>query len=83
MDLSQVLIVPSFKNINFSVFLSRPILLIVLVLFFLVYSVLSSVIIYHWNAYGMKSYGILAMESLFLFVSLVLFVIAGTAMTYF
>ncbi len=83
MDLSEVLIVPSFKNINFSVFLSRPILLVVFVVFFLIYAVLTAVIIYHWKAYGMKSPGIIAMEGIFLFVSLVLFVIAGTSMTYF
>ena len=83
MDLSDVLIVPTFNNINLSVFISRPILLVLLVIFFLIYSVLSGVILYHWKAYGMRSHGILLAESLFLFVSLVLFVIAGTAMTYF
>ena len=83
MDLSEVLVVPSFDNINFSVFLSRPILLVVFVVFFLVYAVLSGIVIYHWKAYGMKGRGVLVAESLFLFVSLVLFVVSAVAMTYF
>lgn len=83
MDMTDVLIVPKFSNINFSIFLSRPILLILLVIFFLIYSILSGVILYHWKSYGMKGPGVLLAESLFLFVSLVLFVIAGVSMTYF
>ena len=83
MDLSEVLITPTFNNINFSVFLSKPILMIVFVVFFLVYSVLSGVIIYHWNAFGMKSGGIVIAESVFLFVSVVLFVVAGLTITYY
>ncbi len=83
MDTADILIVPKFSNINFSIFLSRPVLLVVLVVFFLIYSVLSGVILYHWKSYGMKGSGVLLAESLFLFVSLVLFVVAGISVTYF
>ena len=83
MDMTDVLIVPKFSNINFSIILSRPILLILLVVFFLIYAILSGVILYHWKSYGMKGRGVILAETLFLFVSLVLFVIAGVSMTYF
>lgn len=83
MDFTEVLITPSFKNIHFSVFLSRPILLIVLGLFLSVYVVLSSIIIYHWHAYGMKSKGVYLAETVFLLVTIVLFALSAVSITYF
>ncbi len=83
MDFREMLIIPSFENINFSVFIGRPILLIFLFCFFLIYSILSLIIIYHWHAYGMRSYGVLIAESLFLSVSVGLFIFAGLSLTYF
>ncbi len=83
MDVSQILITPDFSKINFSVFVSKPILYLLLALFFIVYAILASILFFHWRAYGMRSKSILIAETLFLFVSLILFVTAGVTLTYF
>lgn len=74
---------PAFPNIHLSFFINLPVLMAILVLFFVVYSIISYVIIYHWSTYGMKSHGILVAETFFLFVSVVLFVTSGLALYYF
>ena len=76
-------VTPIFSHIKLSLFINMPVLLSVLVLFFIVYAVITSVIVYHWLAYGMKGHGILVAETLFLFVSAVLFVVSGLALVYF
>lgn len=82
MELSQFNF-PDFLNIDISFMFSTQVLLIVLVLFFIIYAIVSGVLIYHWSAYGMRSPGILVAETLFLFVSMALFVFAGLAISYF
>lgn len=57
--------------------------MIVLVLFFIAYIIISAVLFYHWTSYGMRSAGILVGETLFTLVSVVLFVVAGLAIHYF
>lgn len=79
----EMLIIPSFPELNISFVLNIPVLLVILVLFFIFYSVITSVLVYHWRAYGMKSAGILAAESLFFAVSVILFVTAGVSLFYF
>ena len=76
-------LIPTLPHINFSSFINLPILLIILGLFFVAYASVGGVLMYHWSAYGMKSQGVLVAESLFLFVSVVLFVTAGLALYYF
>lgn len=80
--------IPSIIPLNLFAFkldyiLNRPVLFIVFCLFFLVYSVLTAVLVYHWNNYGMRSKGILFAESLFFLVSISLFVVAGLSIYYF
>lgn len=79
----EMLIVPSFPKLSLDYLLNVPVLMVILVLFLIFYSVVTSVLVYHWRAYGMKSKGILAAESLFFAVSVVLFVSAGVSLFYF
>ena len=74
--------IPNFLHISPS-FINLPILLIILALFFMAYAGVSGVLMYHWSAYGMKSQGVLVTETLFLFISVILFVIAGLGLHYF
>lgn len=74
---------PSLGGFNMSFFFNTFALTAVLVVFFILYVVLSGVLIYHWRAYGMKSQAIVVTESLFIFVSAILFVVASLAIYYF
>ena len=76
-------IIPNLPHIQTSLFINIPVLVIVLLVFLFVYLVITSVLVYHWSAYGMQSKGILIGESLFIVVSAVLFVVSGLAITYF
>jgi len=73
----------SFSIPNFFFFINTPVLIGVLVLFSIAYAVTTGVLIYHWSMYGMRNPGILVAETLFLFVSLALFVFSGLAISYF
>jgi hypothetical protein len=76
-------ILPSLPHLSGTFFINFPVLLVILVLFFICYSVIVYVLIYHWNSYGMGNSGILAGESLFLIVSVALFVLGGLALHYY
>ena len=82
MELPQF-VIPGLEHINLSWIINRPVLLIILGLFFVIYAIMTWVLMYHWSAYGMKSHGILVAKTLFLFVSTLLFVVSGLALTYF
>ena len=73
----------SIRDVNLSFFINRPVLFSILGLFFIMYLIVTWVLMYHWSAYGMKSQGVFAAETLFIFVSLVLFVFLGLAIYYF
>lgn len=77
------LLLPSFPNISLSFLVNTQVLLVVLVLFFILYAIISLVLFYHWSEYGMRSGGILLTETLFSLVSVVLFTIAGLAIYYY
>ncbi len=70
-------------HLKLSFLINVPVLIAILVLFACLYTVVSSVIVYHWHAYGMKSQGIVVAESLYFFVTIVLFVCAGVSLFYF
>lgn len=63
--------------------LHTPILYIILGIFSLGYLVISTILIYHWNTYGMRAQGVLVAEILYLFVSFSLFFIAVLSLYYF
>ena len=77
------LILPSLPHISASILLNKPLIMLILLLFFVVYSIISYILLYHWKAYGMKSRGIIIAEVLFFSVSIVLFIISGLAINYF
>jgi len=60
-----------------------PALHIFFIAFFVFYLIISIILLYHWNAYGMKSQGIIVAETLYVFVSLALFFFASLALYYF
>lgn len=82
-NISKVISVPNFGNIKIDTFLSRPILSIVLIVYLIGYISLGTILFYHWRAYGMKSSSIVFAETAFLFVSLILFVLAGVSISYY
>lgn len=63
--------------------LQTPILYVILGIFFLGYLIMSIILIYHWNTYGMRAQGVIVAEILYLFVSLALFSIAVLSLYYF
>lgn len=75
--------IPAFSAFNWTLFFNTPVLIGILVIYSAAYLTVTVVLIYHWSVYGMRSSGILVAETLFLFVSLILFVFAGLAITYF
>jgi hypothetical protein len=78
-----VLTLPAFPHISASLFINPTVLIFVLVAFCFLYILVSSVLMYHWSAYGMGSPGILVGETLFIFISVILFVISGLSIYYF
>ena len=82
METSQ-LIAPIFPNISLSFLANTPILLIVLVLFLILYVVVSSVLLYHWSEYGMRTGAVILAETVFVLVSLVLFAVSFLSLNYF
>lgn len=74
---------PVLPQIPLSIVFNTPVLTILLIVFGIFYGVVSLVLFYHWSAYGMKSPGILVAETLFSFISVILFVIASLAIHYF
>ncbi len=82
-NLSQLLSLPDFGKINVSTFITRPILSLVLFVYLVGYISLGSILFYHWRKYGMRSTSVIFAETAFLLVSLVLFVLAGVAVSYY
>jgi len=81
-----ITIFPSFLSlpqIRLSLFINIPVLIIFFFIFFVFYAIISSVIVYHWSAYGMKSRGIIIAEALFFGVSFALFAVATLSLFYF
>ncbi len=81
MQLPQL--IPALPHISTSFFINTPVLIGIMAVFLVLYLIISSVLVYHWHAYGMQSHGILVGETLFIFISAVLFVIAGLSINYF
>ncbi len=73
----------TFSSFSLAFLISPMTLYIVLILFGVVYIIVTSVLMYHWSAYGMRSPGILIGETLFVLVSLILFMVASLAIYYF
>jgi hypothetical protein len=77
-------ITPSlFPRIELSLVLNKPVFIILWVIFFVGYAAVTSILIYHWSTYGMHNTKVITSETLFTTVSVVLFVVAGLAISYF
>jgi hypothetical protein len=68
---------------KFAFLFNVPVLFLIFIVFFIFYAAVSAVLMYHWSAYGMRHEGILVAETLYLFISAVLFLMAGLALFYF
>jgi len=77
------LTMPSLPFVNAAFFVNVPVLLGILVIFFIVYAIISSLLVYHWTAYGMYSITVMVTMLLFIFVSVGLFSVAALAIGYF
>jgi hypothetical protein len=62
---------------------NRPVLYIVLLLFFAGYAIISGVLFYHWKSYGMGNPSVRIAKVLFSFVSILLFCAAFLSISYF
>ncbi len=80
---SPIISLPTLPSLHFAVALSPAVLMGILILFFILYLIVSSVLFYHWTTYGMGSHGILVGEILFLLVSVLLFLVAFLSATYY
>jgi len=78
-------VMPAFPNFHISMatFINTPVLWIIFGIFFIVYALISIVLVYHWIAYGMKSRGVIIGAVLFISVSIVLFSVSLSAIYYF
>lgn len=74
--------IPNIPGFHLDYIFTKPVLIIVLVIYFVIYSGISIVLFYHWSSYGMKNPGIMFARSLFVFVSIVLFVISTMLVYY-
>jgi len=79
----QEIAIPSFVGVGLSAIFSSTTLVVILGVFFVSYFIGSCFLMYHWVSYGMGSAGILLAEIVFVLVSIVLFVTAGLAISYF
>lgn len=52
---------------------AKLLLLVLFLLYFIGYSIVSGIVFYHWNTYGMKTYTILLVKLVFTVVSLFFF----------
>ncbi|HEY4505228.1 MAG TPA: hypothetical protein VJG67_00855 [Candidatus Paceibacterota bacterium] len=80
---SPLFSLPALPDIDLSLFINKPVFVAILVFFFVIYTIISSVLMYHWSSYGMRSAGVVIGETIFVLVSLALFTVAGLAINYF
>ncbi len=74
---------PEFSQVDLSVVINTPVLTFILLLFLLFYIIISGILMYHWSMYGMKSAKVFLVETVFLLVSVVLFVVSFLSLYYF
>ncbi len=81
MQIPDILLLPKFGKINIDSFINRPILMLVLLAYLAGYVVLTFILFYQWRTYGMKSRGVVVAETIFISVSVALFLLAGLSVT--
>ena len=73
---------PSNLFTKLSFLFSPPVLFLVLLIFFIFYCVASGALWYHWSKYGMGRSEIRIVKTLFIFVSVALFIFALLGISY-
>lgn len=81
MNISELVTIPNFGKLNVETFVGKPVLAIIFFVYLIGYIVLSSILFYHWRAYGMGSKTVIFAELLFVLVSIVLFMLTGLSLT--
>ena len=76
MQVNTTQLLPQFSLAKMSFLFSPLTLFLLLVIFFVLYCIGSSTLWYHWSKYGMGRSEITIVKTLFLFVSVALFVFA-------
>lgn len=74
---------PLFSSLHLQILINKPVMFVILGVFFVVYSIVSAVLFYHWHAYGMRSRGIIVAETVFTLVSLSLFSFSVLSILYY
>ncbi|MEI6842920.1 MAG: hypothetical protein WCK48_00200 [bacterium] len=69
--------------INVSTLLNGTSLSLFLFIFFVFYFIITCVLMYHWSRYGMGHQGVVVAETLFIFISVLLFIVASLSISYF
>lgn len=77
------IVFPALPGLHFAITFGPSALLSILAIFSLGYIVISSILFYHWTAYGMGSHGIIVGELLFTIVSVLLFLTAFLSASYY
>ncbi|KND47833.1 MAG: hypothetical protein AB201_02890 [Parcubacteria bacterium C7867-006] len=80
---SPISILPPLPTLHLSLSITSNILFGVLLVFGVIYIIVSGVLFYHWTAYGMGSKGVYVGEVLFSSVSVLLFITAVLSISYF
>ncbi len=80
---SQIISLPALPSIHFALVLNSTVLIGILGIFFVLYFIVSCVLFYHWTAYGMGNHGIYVGETLFVIISVLLFLVAFISATYY
>ncbi len=73
---------PLLPKLDLSKVLTPKALVFVLSVFFIIYSIFSLILFYHWFTYGMKNWGIFVGSVVFSVVSVVLFIVSISALSY-
>ena len=75
--------IPDLNTFRLDYVFNKPVLIIIAVIFFILYAIVTGVLKYHWNNYGMRNAGIIFAQGLFFMVSIVLFCLLGLTIYYF
>lgn len=70
-------VIPNIPNLSLNFFVNQSSMMVVFLIFLVVYLIISGVLFYHWNTYGMRSRAVTLAQLIFFAGSCVVFGIAG------
>ncbi|MEQ1499948.1 MAG: hypothetical protein ABL917_01080 [Parcubacteria group bacterium] len=80
---AQILQFENLFKLDLSSIVNAKVLSATLFIVFIVYAIISGILMYHWSNYGMKSLKVYAVEAIFLLVSIILFTASALSIYYF